>query len=98
MQKSRSVCSGFFHVGSFILVGVGVLDDPTAQRQFGTLFEKRCAFFGGTSRTPSTTVLFALWNLLSVSEHLNRQFPGDFKEMIDQQLHIRVFLSAEPFA
>ena len=36
-----------------LTVGVGALDDPTAKRQFGTVFEKCCAFSGGTSWAPS---------------------------------------------
>ena len=38
-----------------IPVGVGVLDDPTAKRQFGTSAGKCAAFFGGTASSPSPT-------------------------------------------
>ena len=37
------------------IVGVGVPDDPTAKRQFGT-FPKMLRIFRGTSRTPSPTI------------------------------------------
>ena len=43
-------------LGTSLTVGVGVLDDPTAKRQFSMASEKCCAFFGGTSRTPSPTI------------------------------------------
>ena len=54
-------------------VGVGVLDDPTAKRQFGTVSEKCDAFFGGRrGRRP-----LQVWIIVPRND-------DDFTQAIDQ--------------